>query len=547
MKVPRGILVLVLATFPLCLCHADVQVESPNGGESIAAGRQWLITWRCDEWIERVTIAFSFTDGVFWEEIASARCSGGRGSYLWTAPDVSSRGCLIRVTAESEWDDSSDQSDSIFTIFPCPLEMDHDGDCVLTFVDLAALAREWLQCGDPYDADCTGNHPPQFVSSIPPRSVPGFSYAYDVRAADPDGDALVYELLRAPQGMTIEPETGTILWTAPADGTGGAVIVQVRDPSGATDLMAFELGTPGPDGGGGSPPTKEPPSEKPTQYAGAPVDGYPNLFERRVLVYTNAVRMAPHEYRDRYMADFSPDSSGILQDVTPVEPLYYDSRLGRAARSHAGDMATNGCFQHDSCDGTAWSVRIWGFYPQAHSIGENIAMGYPTAKAVVDAWLCDEVDGRCAADGTLAAGHRTNIVATNFRQLGAGFEQHASVAWRKYWVQDFASNESSSRPPIVAGCHDYLEGGQTSFLLNYRDGSGAPPQAVQVVVDGTTYDLSLDLGTPAAGTYRLEIAKAGACREYYFQATTAAGERWRYPGPGVFLTDGEGSCAGDYR
>ena len=28
-------------------------------------------------------------------------------------------------------------------------------------------------------------------------------------------------------------------------------------------------------------------------------------------------------------------------------------QLNQSARSHAEDMATNGCFQHDSCDGTA--------------------------------------------------------------------------------------------------------------------------------------------------------------------------------------------------
>jgi hypothetical protein len=59
--------------------------------------------------------------------------------------------------------------------------------------------------------------------------------------------------------------------------------------------------------------------------------------------------------------------------------------------------------------------------------------------------------------------------------------------------------------------------------------------------------MSLDLGAAAAGTYRLDTARATSCREYYFTAVTAAGESWRYPGPGIFLTDGEATCGADYR
>ncbi len=127
-------------------------------------------------------------------------------------------------------------------------------------------------------------------------------------------------------------------------------------------------------------------------------------------------------------------------------------------------------------------------------------------------------------------------------------------------VQDFASNEperapkpdpsglgTPSKPPLVAGCHDFPVAGKTSFLLNYRDFANQPPASVQVVIDGIPYNMALDLGTPAAGTYRLDTAKATSCRQYYFQAVTASGQSWRYPGPGVFLTDGEGTCSTDYR
>jgi hypothetical protein len=513
------------------LCGGAVHVESPNGGESFPAGSMQVVFWKCDTSVSQAAIEFSYTGGALWEAVAPAvSCAKGWGRYLWRTPAVSSPRCLIRVTASGK-SGGSDQSDSMFTVYPCTLRMDYDGDCVVTFADYWAFAQEWLACGDPYDPACAGNNPPR-ITSVASSQVPsGEVVTYDVKAVDPDGDKLTYALLQAPAGMTIDATSGRVAWLSTAGQGGGTAVVQVRDPFGAADVQAFEPGS----------------TQTQVRYAGAPVDGFPNLFERRVLVYTNAVRMAPQAYRDKYMAGFQPSPSGILRANTPVEPLYYELLLNESARSHAVDMAQNGCFQHDSCDGTSWSDRIWGFYPQARTIGENIAAGYSTAKAVIDAWLCDESGGQCAADGTSAAGHRTNIMNAGLRTAGVGYSPDDRGNWRFLWVQDLASNEPAIKPPLVAGCHDFLSAGKTTFLLNYRDPSDDPPVSVEVEIDGVAYAMSLDLGAAAAGTYRLDVAKAATCREYYFAAVTASGESWRYPGPGVFLTDGESACSADYR
>ncbi len=526
--------VLLLMTCSAGLCCGGVKVQNPDGGESIPARSQHLITWSCDAGVQQVSIEFSFTGGVFWDAVAPSVASvKGQGSYLWRVPSVSSPRCLIRVTAIGK-PGGSDQSDAPFTIFPCALRMDYDGDCLITFADFAAFAQEWLHCGDPYNATCLGNRPPQIVSSPPALGASGQAYVYMVQAVDPDGDSLTYDLLRGPADMVLAADSGRLSWTPTIDLRGPvAVVVEVRDEAGAADVQAFELGGSG--------------TQTQPRLTGAPVDGYPSLFERQVIVYTNAVRMAPQQYRDKYMAGFVPDPSSILRTYNTVEPVYYEPRLNRSARFHAEDMASNGCFQHDSCDGTPWSDRIWSYYPQARAIGENIAAGYATAKGFVEGLLCDASGGQCAQDKTSQAGHRTNIMSTGFASLGTGGASDTKGTGRYYWVQDFASNEPESKPPLVAGCHDFLAAGKTSFLLNYRDTGNQPPLSVQVVVDGIPYSMTLDLGTPAAGTYRLDMAKAASCRQYYFQAVTASGQAWRYPGPGVFLTDGEGTCSADYR
>ena len=516
-------------------CRAAIRVESPNGGESIPAQSQRLVTWSCDPSIQQVTIEFSYTGGVFWDVVAPAvPCTKGKGSYLWTVPAISSPRCLIRVTAVGKMG-SLGRSDTLFTVFPCALRMDYDGDCVITFADFAAFAQEWLHSGDPYDVAGMGNRPPQIVSGPPAGVGAGQIYIYDVQAVDPDGDALVYVLLRGPAGMAIDSRSGRISWTSTADSASdAAVIVQVRDELGAADVQAFELG-------GSGVQTQQ------VMSTGAPVGGYPSLFERQVIVYTNAVRMAPQQYRDKYMAGSQPDPRSILQTDPAVEPLYYQPELNASARAHAEDMGTNGCFQHDSCNGAVWSSRIRSYYPQARSIGENIGAGYDTAKTFVDGLLCDASGGQCASDKSAQAGHRTNILSSGFELIGAGYAPDTRSTWRYYWVQDFASGDLASQPPLVAGCHDFLTTGKTTFLLNYRDTTNQPPTSLQVVIGAVAYDLALDLGTPAAGTYRLDVTKATACRPYYFQAVTASGQSWRYPGPGVFLTDGEGTCSGDYQ
>ena len=51
--------------------------------------------------------------------------------------------------------------------------------------------------------------------------------------------------------------------------------------------------------------------------------------------------------------------------------------------------------------------------------GENIAMGYPTAEAVVDGWMNSE-------------GHRANILNASFTEIGVGY-----VADGNYYTQMF--------------------------------------------------------------------------------------------------------------
>jgi len=55
--------------------------------------------------------------------------------------------------------------------------------------------------------------------------------------------------------------------------------------------------------------------------------------------------------------------------------LTVSAELYAAAKSHSDDMAENGCYQHDSCNGTRWSTRVSRYYPGWTALGETINFG----------------------------------------------------------------------------------------------------------------------------------------------------------------------------
>lgn len=66
----------------------------------------------------------------------------------------------------------------------------------------------------------------------------GRQYRYAAGAADPEGDTLHFFLASAPTGMTIDPQTGLIIWLPASPGVVPAELV-VRDPAGNEATQTF--------------------------------------------------------------------------------------------------------------------------------------------------------------------------------------------------------------------------------------------------------------------------------------------------------------------
>jgi uncharacterized protein YkwD len=115
------------------------------------------------------------------------------------------------------------------------------------------------------------------------------------------------------------------------------------------------------------------------------------------------------------------------------------SQLASAAYGHSQDMALNNLFSHTGSDNSTMQERVDATHYQYSQLAENIAVGYATPQAVVDAWMH-------------SAGHRANILNCTLHEIGVGYyyqsDDQANVRddagsmsgpYYYYWTQDFGT------------------------------------------------------------------------------------------------------------
>ena len=110
----------------------------------------------------------------------------------------------------------------------------------------------------------------------------------------------------------------------------------------------------------------------------------------------------------------------------PAAPLALAPALTRAARAHSLDMVAQGFFSHAGSDGSTPGERATRAGYRWSMVGENIASGVGTPRAVVAGWLA-------------SPHHCANIMTAGFRQMGVAFAVDRANPQAIAWTEDFGT------------------------------------------------------------------------------------------------------------
>lgn len=129
--------------------------------------------------------------------------------------------------------------------------------------------------------------------------------------------------------------------------------------------------------------------------------------------------------RSQRQADTSKFPTEVLRLVNVerekvgLPPLKFSNDLAASALIRARELPIK--FSHTRPNGSKCFTAMTQI---GHILGENLAGGQNTPKAVVEAWMNSET-------------HRANILNKKFRELGVVYYYQANSKFKHYWVQHF--------------------------------------------------------------------------------------------------------------
>lgn len=146
------------SSFSIPFHVSSIKVLEPNGGESLQAGSTYTVNWEDYRSDPNCLDNYRLTQMCYYESgggvFISVKTVSGTCSCDWLLPAIDSNECSIEIYDIND-PNISDTTDAAFTIYQCRLASDLTGDCVIDFTDFATLVAEWLDCGNPFDPNCT--------------------------------------------------------------------------------------------------------------------------------------------------------------------------------------------------------------------------------------------------------------------------------------------------------------------------------------------------------------------------------------------------------
>lgn len=109
-------------------------------------------------------------------------------------------------------------------------------------------------------------------------------------------------------------------------------------------------------------------------------------------------------------------------------PVSMNAALNAASQRHSNDMAynMNSYISHTGTDGSSPASRALQAGYSYTALAENIAAGYPTVSDVFQGWWN-------------STGHRSNMLNTNYREMGLALTMRSGTVYTYYWTQMFGN------------------------------------------------------------------------------------------------------------
>jgi hypothetical protein len=292
----------------------------------------------------------------------------------------------------------------------------------------------------------------------------------------------------------------------------------------------------------------------------AAIGTFPTADERLTLMAINRGRSDPATVK------------GPTSTIYPARPPVVSSYpLNRAARFHATnlqasgvtlmltspctlktDVATTGCDGSVACAcatavpltcrncanvqpinacGTNAFARI-AYFTDGTGVAADAevgAAGYPDSFSAVDGWFSEGAGVDNKRKTLLDQGVTSNV-------MGAGRAQ-GNNCWSSFDIVDAGLVAGLAIPRIPSGSIQPLGGsaGQPyRFYGTWVDSVLGAPLSLAAVVDGITYAMTLELGSPTLNsTWVADVVLNESCHRYWFVGTDASGTRFTYPTTGA--------------
>lgn len=169
----------------------------------------------------------------------------------------------------------------------------------------------------------------------------------------------------------------------------------------------------------GAPEQDETPSvpEIPEQEETPPVPEIPEQEETPSVPETPEQEETPDSNVMLQLEQAAGELVNVHRAENGLKPLTISADLSVKARIKSRDMKENGYFDHNSPTYGSPFALMQSLGITYRSAAENIAMGYRSAEAVVNAWMN-------------SPGHRANILSAIYTTMGIGFVDG-------YWTQWF--------------------------------------------------------------------------------------------------------------